>query len=228
MIELYTWKTPNGYKPILLLEELEWPYVVRPVDLGKGEQHAEAFLRVNPNGKIPALTHSRADGTVLRVFESGAILIYLAETAGRFLPARGAERYETLQWLMFQMAGVGPMMGQAVHFLHHAPDDQAYAVARYVGEARRLLEVLDRRLEQVAFLAGSYSIADMATHPWLRRVPGHIGIESTEYPNVQRWLNAVEARPAVQRAYAVDPRQARGPVQGREEAGNAAPPGSRE
>ncbi len=201
MIELYTWTTPNGYKPLIMLEELEWPYTLHPVDLGKKEQFSERFLRINPNGKIPAIVDSRDDGTVYRVFESGAILIYLAERSRRFLEASGPARYETFQWLMFQMAGVGPMMGQAYHFAISAEQKLPYAISRYLDETRRLLGVLDGRLARSAYLAGDYSIADMATYPWVARLPERLGIDCEAFPNIRRWVDDIAKRPAVDRAY---------------------------
>lgn len=198
---LYAWSTPNGYKPILLLEELGVPYELIPIDIGKGQQHTPEFLRVNPNGKIPALIDEPGEGQpAVSIFESGAILVYLAEKTGRFLPAEGPARYQTLSWLMFQMGGVGPMLGQAGHFLR-ASEKIPYAIERYVNEARRLYGVLDGRLGEAEYLGGEYSIADIATFPWVRQ-PQYFTLSLDEFPNVKRWVEAIAARPAVVRALA--------------------------
>ena len=199
MIELYTWTTPNGHKPMIMLEELGLERRLIPVNIGAGEQHAPEYVRINPNGRIPALVDRPDDGgKPVVVFESGAILIYLAEKTGQLLPASGPERYETLAWLMFQMGGVGPMFGQAGHFLR-ATEKLPYAIDRYVNESRRLYGVLEGRLAEEEYLAGDYSIADIATFPWVRQ-PSFLGLSLDEFPSVKRWVSAIAARPAVERA----------------------------
>jgi GST-like protein len=203
MIELYTWKTPNGFKISIALEELGLVYQVHPVRIGAGEQFKPEFLAISPNNKIPAIVDTEGPGSRrLSVFESGAILIYLAEKTGRLLPKDPAGRVAALEWLMFQMASIGPMLGQAHHFRAYAPEKIPYAIDRYTNEARRLYGVLDRRLAQVEYLAGEYSIADIAIYPWLR-APDRQGVELGEYPHVARWRDAVAARPAVVRGLAV-------------------------
>jgi len=200
MIDLFTAATPNGHKISIALEELELPYAVHPIDLRNGGQFAPDFLRISPNNKIPAIV----DGEV-SMFESGAILVYLAEKTGRLLPASGPGRYATLQWLFFQMGGIGPMLGQVHHFRNYAPEKIPYAIDRYVNEAKRLFHVVDKRLSEAKYLAGEYSIADIATMPWMRLYKGQ-GIEITEYPHVARWIEELEARPAVKKGLAVPPR----------------------
>jgi GST-like protein len=203
VIELYTWTTPNGYKASIALEELGLAYEVRPVRIGAGEQFKPEFLAISPNNKIPAIVDTQGpDGRRLAVFESGAILIYLAEKAGRLIPKDAADRMVAIEWLMFQMANIGPMLGQAGHFRAYAPEKLPYAIDRYTNEARRLYGVLDRRLGAVEYLAGEYSIADIATYPWLR-FPDRQGVDLGEYPNVARWRDAMAARPAVVRGLAV-------------------------
>ncbi|NBB81820.1 MAG: glutathione S-transferase family protein [Alphaproteobacteria bacterium] len=204
MIDLYTWTTPNGRKVSILLEELGLDYTVHPINIGQGEQFGEAFLEISPNNKIPAIVdHDGPDGEPLSVFESGAILIHLAEKTGRFLPAAGHDRAKVLEWLMFQMGGIGPFMGQAFHFEKMAPEDVPYARKRYGDELRRLLGVMDRRLAAAEYLAGDYSIADVATFPWVRGAPALSVDLDGDYANVARWVQAIEARPAVQRGLAV-------------------------
>ncbi len=203
MITLYTWSTPNGRKISIMLEECGLPYAVRAIDITKGEQHTAAVLAVNPNAKIPALIDSDGpDGAPITLFESGAILIYLASKCGRFLPEEPRGKYEALQWLMFQMGGVGPMFGQAHHFLRFAPEKIPYAMARYKNETARLYGVLDKRLGEAAYLAGEYSIADIATYPWVARHEWQ-GVALDDYPNVRRWFDAISLRPAVQRGMKV-------------------------
>lgn len=204
MIEVWSWPTPNGHKVHIALEELGLPYRVVPVDIGKGEQFRPEFLAITPNHRIPAIVDPDGPGgQTLRLFESGAILIYLAEKTGRLLPADPMARYAALQWLMFQMGGVGPMFGQHGHFHHYAPEKIPYAMDRYANEIRRLLGVLNKRLSEAEYLAGSeYGIADIATWPWLR-FPERRGVDYADYPAVQRWYNAIGARPAVQRGVAV-------------------------
>jgi glutathione S-transferase len=200
MIDLYTAATPNGWKASILLEELELPYEVKPLRLDQLEQKQEWFLRINPNGRIPAIVDRAADD--FAVFESGAILLYLAEKTGRFLPQDPKGRSVVVQWLMFQMGGVGPMQGQANVFTRYAPEKIEYAIQRYQNETRRLYGVLDRRLAESEYLGGEYSIADMATWPWVS-IHGWAGIEIDDLPHLRRWRDAVGARPAVQRGRAV-------------------------
>jgi GST-like protein len=203
MIDLYTWGTPNGRKASIALEELALPYKVHPIDIGKGDQFKPAYLTINPNGKIPAIVDPDGpDGKPISVFESGAILIYLAEKTGKLLPKDARGRSVAIQWLMFQMGGVGPMFGQAHHFRRFAPEKIPYAVDRYTNETRRLYGVLDRRLAETEHLAGDYSIADIATYPWVSRHEWQ-GVALTEFPSVKRWFDALFARPAVARGMAV-------------------------
>lgn len=199
MIELYTFTTPNGRKPAILLEETGLPYTTHKVDISKGEQFKPDFVAINPNSKIPAV-HDQETGVT--VFESGAILIYLAEKTGQFLPQEGQPRYQALQWLMFQMGGVGPMFGQLGHFRRSAPEPIDYAVSRYEKEVLRLLGVMDKQLAEHAFLAGDYSIADMATYPWVAAYD-YLGVSLEQFPNVQRWASALIERPAVQKGMAI-------------------------
>jgi GST-like protein len=198
MIQLYMWGTPNGYKVSIMLEEVGLPYKVCPVDIGKGEQFEPEFLKISPNNKIPAIVDANGpDGEPISLFESGAILLYLAEKTGKFLPQNARGRYRVLEWLMFQMGGVGPMLGQAHHFRHYAKERHLYSIDRYTQESARLYKVINRRLETMAFLAGDdYSIADIATFPWIRRHERH-GQKLEDYPHVQRWFDAISVRPAV-------------------------------
>jgi GSH-dependent disulfide-bond oxidoreductase len=204
MLDLYFWTTPNGYKVTILLEELGVPYNILPVHIGKGEQFNPDFLRISPNNKIPALIdHDGPDGKPIALFESGAIMMYLAEKSGwRLMAADLRRRYEVIQWLMFQMGGIGPMLGQAHHFRRYAKEQIPYAVDRYTSEATRLYRVLDKRLGEAEFLAGEYSIADIAVYPWMRPHRWQ-GQDIAAWPNLQRWYSAVRARPAVQRGLAV-------------------------
>jgi len=203
MIELYTWGTSNGRKASIMLEECGLPYRVHPINIGKDEQFAPAFLAINPNGKIPAIVDADGPGgKPFKLFESGAILVYLAGKTGRFLPADEAGRYTTLQWLMFQMGAIGPIFGQVHHFLRAAKEKVPYAIQRFTTENRRLYGVLDKRLGEVAFLAGEYSIADIATYPWVFRHPWQ-EVDLTAFPNVKRWYDTLSARPAVARGMAV-------------------------
>jgi GST-like protein len=201
-IEVWSWPTPNGHKVHIAMEELGLPYTVIPVDIGAGEQFKPEFLAITPNHRIPAIIDPDGPGGRLHLFESGAILIYLAEKAGRLIPAGPAARYACLQWLMFQMGGVGPMFGQYNHFAAYAPEKLPYAIERYSSEVARLHRVLEKRLGEAEFLAGDYSIADIATFPWVRN-PERRGIDLDAYPAVQRWHDAIAARPAVQRGVAV-------------------------
>ncbi|MGB0670562.1 MAG: glutathione binding-like protein [Rhodospirillales bacterium] len=206
MIDLYTWGTPNGRKVSVMLEELGLAYTTHAINIGAGDQFSDAFKAINPNSKIPAIVDSDGPGgKPISVFESGAILIYLAEKCGSgLLPADPRERIAVLQWLMFQMGGVGPMFGQANHFLKFAKEDVPYAKDRYRTEAHRLYHVMDARLAEAPFLAGeSYSIADIATLPWVARWEWHDIDLTGEVPNVAAWKDKLMARPAVQRGMAV-------------------------
>ncbi|ROM89752.1 glutathione S-transferase family protein [Pseudomonas brassicacearum] len=203
MIDLYTAATPNGHKVSIVLEELGMPYTVHVLSFDKKEQKAPAFLKINPNGRIPAIVDR--DNGDFAVFESGAILIYLAELSGKLLPKDPKGRSVVIQWLMFQMGGVGPMQGQANVFFRYFPEKLQGAIDRYQHETRRLYEVLNTRLETVEYLADDYSIADIATYPWVR---GHewSGVSVDGLPALQRWMAAMEARPAVQRGLQIPPR----------------------
>jgi GSH-dependent disulfide-bond oxidoreductase len=203
MIELYTWATPNGRKVSIMLEEIALPYETIKVDITKGDQFKPEYLAVNPNGKIPAIVDREGpDGGRLAVWESGAILIYLAEKTGKLLPGDPVQRMATIEWLMFQMGGVGPVLGQTHHFRRFAPERIPYAIERYEKEAARLYGVLDRRLGDSEYLAGAYSIADISTFPWIARHDWQ-GIALDAFPNVKRWFAAISARPAVQRGMQV-------------------------
>jgi GSH-dependent disulfide-bond oxidoreductase len=203
-IEVYSWPTPNGHKVHIMLEECGLPYNAIPVNIGAGEQFRPDFLAISPNNKIPAMVDPEGpDGAPISLFESGAILVYLAAKTGRFLPAGDRAKFEMLQWLMFQMGGVGPMLGQAHHFRMYAPEKIPYAIDRYTNEARRLYGVIDRRLAQCKWLGGAeYSIADIATFPWLRSWQNQ-GVVMDEYPQLKRWFDAIAERPAVQRGVKV-------------------------
>ena len=198
MIQLYTWATPNGRKISIMLEEIELPYEVHPVDLGRGDQLKPEFSAINPNRKIPAIIDSDGPGgKPLKLFESGAILMYLAEKSGKLLPQERRRRYEVIQWLMFQMGGVGPMFGQANYFFK-LEEKVPYAIERFHKEALRLYGVLDKELGQREYLAGEYSIADIATYPWVGRHQGH-QVKLEDFANVKRWFDALSKRPAVKR-----------------------------
>ena len=204
MIDLYYWTTPNGHKVTMLLEEAGLPYRLKPVDIGKGEQFAPDFLAIAPNNRIPAMVdhEPQGGGKPVSLFESGAMLLYLAEKTGRFIPTDVGGRAEVLQWLFWQMGGLGPMAGQNHHFNVYAPEKIPYAIDRYVKETNRLYGVLDRRLADREFVAGAYSIADMASYPWI--VPHQRqGQNLDDFPNLKRWFEAIRARPATQRAYAI-------------------------
>lgn len=203
MIDLYYWPTPNGWKISIMLEECGLPYALRPVNIGTGDQFLPEFLAISPNNRMPVIVdHDCADGNPISVFESGAILQYLAEKTGRFMPRDTRGRYEALQWLNWQIGGLGPMAGQLSHFINYAPEPMAYAIKRYRNEYDRLLGVIDRRLADREFLAGDYSIADMAAWPWL--VPyKRFGQSLNHLPNVQRWHGTMKNRPAVQRGVSV-------------------------
>ena len=203
MIDLYTWPTPNGHKIHIMLEELGLEYNVVPVNIGVGDQFKPEFLAISPNNKMPAIVdHDGTGGTAYSMFESGAILIYLAEKTGRFIPSEVRGRYDVIQWIMFQMGHIGPMLGQNHHFRRYAPEKIPYAIERYTNEAARLYGVLDKRLEGREYLVGEYSIADIANYPWLRSHEAQ-GQDLNDFPNVKRWYEEIEARPAVQRGVEV-------------------------
>lgn len=204
MIDVYYWTTPNGHKITIFLEESGIPYRIVPVNIGTGDQFQPDFLRIAPNNRIPAIIdHAPADGgAAIGLFESGAILQYLAEKTGKFLPADIRGRSEVMQWLFWQMAGLGPMAGQNHHFVQYAPEHIPYAIERYVKETNRLYGVLNKRLADREFVAGAYSIADMAIYPWI--VPYDLqGQKLEDFPHLKRWFETIQARPAVQRAYQV-------------------------
>jgi GSH-dependent disulfide-bond oxidoreductase len=203
MIDLYGWPTPNLHKVTILLEETALPYNAIAIDIGRGDQFKPDFLKISPNNKMPAIVDSDGpDGKPLTMFESGAILMYIAEKTGKFMPKEMRGRYEVIQWLMFQMGGIGPMLGQAHHFRQYAPEKLPYAIDRYTNEAGRLYNVIDRRLAEVSYLATDYSIADMAVFPWIRPFERQ-GQKLEDYPNLKRWFDAINARPAVQRGLQV-------------------------
>jgi GSH-dependent disulfide-bond oxidoreductase len=198
MIQLYTWDTPNGKKVSIMLEEIEVPYEVHPVNLRQNDQMKPEYLAINPNNKIPAIVDTDGSGgKPFTLFESGAILMYLAEKSGKLLPQEMRKRYEVIQWLMFQMGGVGPMFGQANYFFR-LQEKVPYAIERFRREALRFYRVLDKELGRREYLAGEYSIADIATYPWVWRHEVH-QVKLEEFPNVKRWFDAIAARPAVQR-----------------------------
>jgi len=198
MIDFYTSSSPNGLKVQIMLEETGLEYELHRVNLSEGDQKTPDYLKINPNGKIPAIVDGDGlGGDEVTVFESGAILLYLAEKTGEFLPVEANGRWQVISWLMFQMAGIGPSLAQAGYFLNRAPEPVPHAVERYVSEAERLFGVVDRRLSDAEFIAGDYSIADIACFPWLR-IHQRFSIDIADYPNVARWLETVSARPAVQ------------------------------
>lgn len=204
MIDLYYWTTPNGHKVTMFLEEAGVPYTVKPVNIGTGEQFQPEFLKIAPNNRIPAIVDHAppGGGAPVSVFESGAILLYLAEKTGKFIPSDIRGRVEVLQWLFWQMGGLGPMAGQNHHFVQYAPEKLPYAIDRYVKETSRLYGVLNKRLADRQFVAGEYSIADMASYPWI--VPHERQQQKLEdFPNLKRWFEAIRARPATVRAYDV-------------------------
>ena len=208
MIDVYSWPTPNGHKVHIMLEECgmnlgrDWQAI--PINIGTGDQFTPEFLKISPNNKIPALVDPHGpDGKPIHLFESGAIMIYLASKFGKFMPKSDRAKFEVLQWLMFQMGGVGPMLGQAHHFRIYAPEKIDYAINRYTQEAKRIYNVMDKRLLSSAFLAGAkYSIADMAVYPWLRSWQNQ-GIDWADYPTLKAWFDLIEKRPAVQRGVTV-------------------------
>jgi GST-like protein len=203
VIDLYTWSTPNGRKVSIMLEECALPYRVHPINIGKGEQFTPEFLALNPNNRIPAIVDSEGpDGMPLPLFESGAILIYLAEKTGKLMPRDPRTRYIALQWLMFQMGGIGPMFGQAHHFIRNAKEQVPYGIKRYSDETRRLYGVLQKRLSEAEYLADEYSIADIATFPWVARFEWH-KVDLADFPAVKRWFDRIHARPAVAKGMAV-------------------------
>ena len=204
MIEVYSWATPNGHKVHIMLEECALPYRVIPVDIGAGAQFEPSFLKISPNNKIPAIIDPQGpEGRPVSLFESGAILLYLAGKTGRFLPSSTDAKYEVLQWLMFQMGSIGPMLGQAHHFRIYAPEKLPYAIERYTNEARRLYGVLNKRLGASTYVGGpEYGIADMAIFPWLRSWKNQ-GIELPEFPHVKGWFDEIASRPAVKRGLEV-------------------------
>jgi GSH-dependent disulfide-bond oxidoreductase len=204
MIDAYSWATPNGHKIHIMLEECGLPYRAIPVNIGAGDQFKPGFLKISPNNKIPAIVDPEGpDGKPISIFESGAILVYLAAKTGKFMPSTDREKYAVLEWLMFQMGSVGPMLGQAHHFRMYAPEKLDYAINRYSNEAKRLYNVIDKRLAQSAWLGGKdYSIADIATYPWLRSWERQ-GIVISDYANLHAWFRKIEERPAVQRGVKV-------------------------
>ncbi len=208
MIDVYSWATPNGHKVHIMLEEcglqLGRDWRVHPINIGAGDQFTPEFLQISPNNKIPAIVDSEGpDGQPISLFESGAILLYLASKTGQFLPRTDRQKFEVLQWLMFQMGGVGPMLGQAHHFRIYAPEKIDYAVTRYTNEARRLYGVMDKQVAQHPYIAGDdYTIADIAIFPWLRSWQNQ-GIDWADYPHLKKWFDTIAARPAVQRGVQV-------------------------
>ena len=214
MIDLYTWPTPNGHKIHIMLEETGLPYKVHAIDISAGDQFDPEFLKISPNNKMPAMVDPDGPGGApIGLFESGAMLIYLAEKTGQFLSKDARQRYTTLQWLMWQMGGIGPMLGQAHHFIRYAPEEIPYAKERYINEAKRLYGVADKRLAASPYLAGDdYSIADIAAWPWMR-YPDRQGVDRDAFPNFKRWFDEIAARPAVQRGVEVlAERQSVGPL----------------
>jgi GST-like protein len=202
MIDLYYWTTPNGHKITMFLEEAGLPYRIHPVNIGKGEQFDPAFLKISPNNRIPAIVdHAPKDGrATIAMFESGAILLYLADKIGRFIPSDFRARLDCIQWLFWQMANLGPMAGQNHHFGLYAPEKIPYAIDRYVRETGRLYAVLNKRLADREFIVGEYTIADIASYPWIRPERQQQNID--DFPHLKRWLEAIKARPATARAYA--------------------------
>lgn len=204
MIELYYWPTPNGWKITIMLEETGLPYEVKPVNIGRGEQFQPSFLAISPNNRMPAIVDTAPNdgGAAVSVFESGAILQYLGRKTGQFYPSAERERVEVEQWLFWQMGGLGPMAGQAHHFRQYAPEKIDYGINRYTNEVNRLYGVMNKRLADREFLAGAYSIADMAAWPWV--VPyKNQGQDLEDFPHLKRWFEAIQARPAVQKGFAV-------------------------
>jgi GST-like protein len=204
MIDLYYWPTPNGHKITIFLEETGLEYKVVPINIRKGEQFAPEFLKISPNNRMPAIVDSDGPGgKPFSLFESGAILLYLAEKTGKLMPSEARARYRVVEWLMFQMANVGPMLGQAGHFRNAAPEKIPYAIERYTNESRRLFNVLDKRLAEASYVAGDYSIADIATYPWIVAALKAQPEQLDTRPKLRRWIDAISARPAVQKGMAV-------------------------
>ncbi|HTQ25542.1 MAG TPA: glutathione S-transferase N-terminal domain-containing protein [Candidatus Binataceae bacterium] len=204
MIDLYYWPTPNGHKVTIFLEETGLEYRIVPVNIRKGDQFAPDFLKISPNNRMPAIVdHDGPGGKPYALFESGAILLYLAEKTGKLMPSEMGARYRVVEWLMFQMANVGPMLGQAGHFRNAAPEKIPYAIERYTNESRRLFSVLDKRLADHSYLAEDYSIADIANYPWIVAALKAQPEQLETRPNLKRWIDALAARPAVQRGMAV-------------------------
>jgi GST-like protein len=199
MIDLYTWSTPNGRKVSIMLEETGLDYTTHPINIMKDDQFAPHFLKISPNNKIPAIIDN---DTGLSVMESGAILLYLAEKTGKFMPKAVEDKWRAMEWLMWQMGGAGPMLGQAHHFVHFNPDASEYARERYAKEAQRLYGVLNKRLGEAEYVAGEYSIADMAIWPWISRYEWQ-NIDMKDFPNIKEWYLKIVARPAVQKGYNV-------------------------
>ena len=199
MIDLYTWTTPNGRKASIMLEEVGLPYKVHAVDIGKDEQFKPEFLKIGPNNRIPVIVDSDND---MSLMESGAILIYLADKTGKLMPKSGEGRYKVIEWLMWQMGGLGPMLGQAHHFHKQNPGKVPYAEERYLKESQRLYKVLNTQLAKGEYVAGDYSIADISIWPWVSRFEWH-GVDLGDFPEVKRWYTAIAARPAVQKGYQV-------------------------
>lgn len=207
MITLYTWTTPNGRKPAIMLEELGWEYEAKPINIGKDEQFAPDFLKVSPNNKIPAIVDHDADGAPLSIFESGAILTYLAEKSGQLLPASGHARFKVLEWLHWQIGGLGPMLGQLGYFANRAPDKLPLAIGRFTDESARLFGVMDKRLHEADYLGGDYSIADIACYPWMitaaTMLKGPIADVLDKSTGVKAWMERVGSRPAVRKGMKV-------------------------
>ena len=201
MIDLYYWTTPNGHKMTMFLEETAMPYTIHPVNIGKGDQFKPEFLKISPNNRIPAMvdTAPTDGGEPIAMFESGAMLLYLADKVGRFIPRDARARLDCIQWLFWQMANLGPMAGQNHHFVHYAPEKLPYAIDRYVNETGRLYAVLNKRLADREFISGEYTVADMASYPWV--LPERQSQNIDEFPHLKRWKEAIKARPATQRAY---------------------------
>ena len=199
MIDVYFWPTPNGFKITIFFEEAGLPYRLVPVNIGRGEQFEPDFLKISPNGRMPAIVDPEGPGgEPIALFESGAILIYLADKTGQFMPEDARGRYDVLQWLMWQMGNIGPLLGQNHHFRMYAPEKIEYAVTRYTNEAKRLYSVLDRQLADREFMVGDYTIADMATFPWILPYKRQ-GVDMDDYPNVRRWFDTMKTRPAVRK-----------------------------
>ncbi len=202
MIDLYYWTTPNGHKMTMFLEETAMPYTIHPVNIGQGDQFKPDFLKISPNNRIPAIVDSAPTdgGEPIAMFESGAILLYLADKIGRFISPDTRARLDCIQWLFWQMGNLGPLAGQNHHFVHYAPEKIPYAIDRYVNETGRLYAVLNKRLADREFITGEYTIADMASYPWV--LPERQSQDIDDFPNLKRWKEAIRARPATQRAYA--------------------------